>query len=234
MVAKQKILIVDDDNNIAELISLYLAKECFDTKIVNDGEEALLAYQTYNPNLILLDLMLPGIDGYQVCREIRAKDNIPIIMLSAKGEVFDKVLGLELGADDYIMKPFDSKEMVARVKAVLRRYQAVKPETPATASIKMVTYADLEVNLSNYSVVYMGENIDMPPKELELLYFLASSPNQVFTREQLLDNIWGYEYIGDTRTVDVHVKRLREKIKDHAGWGITTVWGIGSKFEVKD
>ncbi len=234
MVAKQKILIVDDDNNIAELISLYLAKECFDTKIVNDGEEALLAYQTYNPNLILLDLMLPGIDGYQVCREIRAKDNIPIIMLSAKGEVFDKVLGLELGADDYIMKPFDSKEMVARVKAVLRRYQAVKPETPATAAIKMVTYADLEVNLSNYSVVYMGENIDMPPKELELLYFLASSPNQVFTREQLLDNIWGYEYIGDTRTVDVHVKRLREKIKDHAGWGITTVWGIGYKFEVKD
>ncbi len=234
MVAKQKILIVDDDNNIAELISLYLAKECFDTKIVNDGEEALLAYQTYNPNLILLDLMLPGIDGYQVCREIRAKDNIPIIMLSAKGEVFDKVLGLELGADDYIMKPFDSKEMVARVKAVLRRYQAVKPEAPATTAIKMVTYADLEVNLSNYSVVYMGENIDMPPKELELLYFLASSPNQVFTREQLLDNIWGYEYIGDTRTVDVHVKRLREKIKDHVGWGITTVWGIGYKFEVKD
>lgn len=234
MVAKQKILIVDDDNNIAELISLYLAKECFDTKIVNDGEEALLAYQTYNPNLILLDLMLPGIDGYQVCREIRAKDNIPIIMLSAKGEVFDKVLGLELGADDYIMKPFDSKEMVARVKAVLRRYQTVKPQTPATAAIKMVTYADLEVNLSNYSVVYMGENIDMPPKELELLYFLAASPNQVFTREQLLDNIWGYEYIGDTRTVDVHVKRLREKIKDHAGWGITTVWGIGYKFEVKD
>ena len=234
MVAKQKILIVDDDNNIAELISLYLAKECFDTKIVNDGEEALLAYQTYNPNLILLDLMLPGIDGYQVCREIRAKDNIPIIMLSAKGEVFDKVLGLELGADDYIMKPFDSKEMVARVKAVLRRYQTAKPQTPATASIKMVTYADLEVNLSNYSVVYMGENIDMPPKELELLYFLAASPNQVFTREQLLDNIWGYEYIGDTRTVAVHVKRLREKIKDHAGWGITTVWGIGYKFEVKD
>ena len=234
MVAKQKILIVDDDNNIAELISLFLAKECFDTKIVNDGEEALLAYQTYNPNLILLDLMLPGIDGYQVCREIRAKDNIPIIMLSAKGEVFDKVLGLELGADDYIMKPFDSKEMVARVKAVLRRYQTAKPQTPATASIKMVTYADLEVNLSNYSVVYMGENIDMPPKELELLYFLAASPNQVFTREQLLDNIWGYEYIGDTRTVDVHVKRLREKIKDHAGWGITTVWGIGYKFEVKD
>ena len=234
MVAKQKILIVDDDNNIAELISLYLTKECFDTKIVNDGEEALLAYKSYNPNLILLDLMLPGIDGYQVCREIRAKDNIPIIMLSAKGEVFDKVLGLELGADDYIMKPFDSKEMVARVKAVLRRYQPSKSEKPATASIKMVSYTDLEVNLSNYSVMYMGENIDMPPKELELLYFLASSPNQVFTREQLLDNIWGYEYIGDTRTVDVHVKRLREKIKDHEGWGITTVWGIGDKFEVRE
>ena len=234
MVAKQKILIVDDDNNIAELISLYLTKECFDTKIVNDGEEALLAYKSYNPNLILLDLMLPGIDGYQVCREIRAKDNIPIIMLSAKGEVFDKVLGLELGADDYIMKPFDSKEMVARVKAVLRRYQPSKSEKPATASIKMVSYTDLEVNLSNYSVMYMGENIDMPPKELELLYFLASSPNQVFTREQLLDNIWGYEYIGDTRTVDVHVKRLREKIKDHEGWGITTVWGIGYKFEGRE
>ena len=234
MVAKQKILIVDDDNNIAELISLYLTKECFDTKIVSDGEEALLAYKSYNPNLILLDLMLPGIDGYQVCREIRAKDNIPIIMLSAKGEVFDKVLGLELGADDYIMKPFDSKELVARVKAVLRRYQPSKSEKPATASIKMVSYTDLEVNLSNYSVMYMGENIDMPPKELELLYFLASSPNQVFTREQLLDNIWGYEYIGDTRTVDVHVKRLREKIKDHEGWGITTVWGIGYKFEVRE
>ena len=234
MVAKQKILIVDDDNNIADLISLYLTKECFDTKIVNDGEEALLAYKSYNPNLILLDLMLPGIDGYQVCREIRAKDNIPIIMLSAKGEVFDKVLGLELGADDYIMKPFDSKEMVARVKAVLRRYQPSKSEKPATASIKMVSYTDLEVNLSNYSVMYMGENIDMPPKELELLYFLASSPNQVFTREQLLDNIWGYEYIGDTRTVDVHVKRLREKIKDHEGWGITTVCGIGYTFEVRE
>ena len=234
MVAKQKILIVDDDNNIAELISLYLTKECFDTKIDNEGDEALLAYKSYNPNLILLDLMLPGIDGYQVCREIRAKDNIPIIMLSAKGEVFDKVLGLELGADDYIMKPFDSKEMVARVKAVLRRYQPAKTESPAAASIKMVSYTDLEVNLSNYSVVYMGENIDMPPKELELLYFLASSPNQVFTREQLLDNIWGYEYIGDTRTVDVHVKRLREKIKDHDGWGITTVWGIGYKFEVRE
>ena len=233
MATKQKILIVDDDNNIAELISLYLTKECFDTKIVNDGEEALQAFETYSPNLILLDLMLPGIDGYQVCREVRTKSNIPIIMLSAKGEIFDKVLGLELGADDYMMKPFDSKELVARVKAVLRRYQPVKTEEPAS-DIKCVKYTDLVINLSNYSVLYRGEQVDMPPKELELLYFLASSPNQVFTREQLLDHIWGYEYIGDTRTVDVHVKRLREKIKDHANWSLATVWGIGYKFEVRE
>lgn len=230
MVSKQKILIVDDDNNIAELISLYLTKECYDTKIVNDGEEALLAFDQYRPNLILLDLMLPGIDGYQVCREIRTKSNVPIIMLSAKGEIFDKVLGLELGADDYILKPFDSKELVARVKAVLRRFQPSKPES--NAGLKCVEYPDLTVNLSNYSVIYNGHSIDMPPKELELLYFLAASPNQVFTREQLLDHIWGYEYIGDTRTVDVHVKRLREKIKDHDTWSIATVWGIGYKFEV--
>ncbi len=233
MAAKSKILIVDDDNNIAELISLYLIKECFDTKIVNDGEEALQAFETYHPNLILLDLMLPGIDGYQVCREVRAKSNVPIIMLSAKGEIFDKVLGLELGADDYMIKPFDSKELVARVKAVLRRYQPVKTEEP-TPDIKCVRYNNLVINLSNYSVVYRGEQVDMPPKELELLYFLASSPNQVFTREQLLDHIWGYEYIGDTRTVDVHVKRLREKIKDDANWSLATVWGIGYKFEVRD
>ncbi len=233
MVAKNKILIVDDDNNIAELISLYLTKECYDTKIVNDGEEALSAFESYNPNMILLDLMLPGIDGYQVCREIRAKSNVPIIMLSAKGETFDKVLGLELGADDYIIKPFDSKELVARVKAVLRRFQPIKPVTNITSAAKCVEYPDLTINLSNYSVIYNGAQIDMPPKELELLYFLASSPNQVFTREQLLDHIWGYEYIGDTRTVDVHVKRLREKIKDHANWQIATVWGIGYKFEVK-
>ena len=214
MVNKQKILIVDDDNNIAELISLYLVKECFDTKIVNDGESALEAVDSFAPNLILLDLMLPGIDGYQVCREVRAKLQTPIIMLSAKGEVFDKVLGLEMGADDYMEKPFDSKELVARVKAVLRRY---KPQTQMAeeSSDKMVTYSDLEINMTNYSVTYMGNRVDMPPKELELLYFLASSPNHVFTREQLLDQIWGYEYIGDTRTVDVHIKRLREKIKDH-------------------
>lgn len=233
MAVKQKILIVDDDNNIAELISLYLTKECYDTKIVNDGEQALIAFEHYKPNMLLLDLMLPGIDGYQVCREIRAKSDVPIIMLSAKGEVFDKVLGLELGADDYILKPFDSKELVARVKAVLRRFQPAKPEAFASVDIKCVEYPGLIVNLSNYSVTYDGQQIDMPPKELELLYFLASSPNQVFTREQLLDNIWGYEYVGDTRTVDVHVKRLREKIKDKPTWRIATVWGIGYKFEVK-
>lgn len=233
MAVKQKILIVDDDNNIAELISLYLTKECYDTKIVNDGEQALIAFEHYKPNMLLLDLMLPGIDGYQVCREVRAKSDVPIIMLSAKGEVFDKVLGLELGADDYILKPFDSKELVARVKAVLRRFQPAKPEAYASVDIKCVEYPGLIVNLSNYSVTYDGQQIDMPPKELELLYFLASSPNQVFTREQLLDNIWGYEYVGDTRTVDVHVKRLREKIKDKPTWRIATVWGIGYKFEVK-
>jgi DNA-binding response OmpR family regulator len=231
-VSKQKIMIVDDDNNIAELISLYLIKECFEAEIYNDGESALAALDTYQPNLILLDLMLPGMDGYQVCREVRAKSNIPIIMLSAKGEVFDKVLGLELGADDYMEKPFDSKELVARVKSVLRRYKAV-PETVQETNEKCVEYPDLIINQTNYSVIYMGKNIDMPPKELELLYFLAASPNHVFTREQLLDQIWGYEYMGDTRTVDVHIKRLREKINDHESWKISTIWGIGYKFEVR-
>lgn len=233
MVNRQKILIVDDDTNIAELISLYLTKECFETMMVHDGESALVSLDSFAPNLILLDLMLPGIDGYQVCREVRAKSSTPIIMLSAKGEVFDKVLGLELGADDYMEKPFDSKELVARVKAVLRRYKAAAPvaETPA---IKCVEYPDLIINQTNYSVQYMGHTVEMPPKELELLYFLASSPNHVFTREQLLDQIWGYEYIGDTRTVDVHIKRLREKIKDHDSWKLATIWGIGYKFEVKN
>ncbi|WP_310604273.1 response regulator transcription factor [Anaerosporobacter sp.] len=240
MAEKQKILIVDDDANIAELISLYLLKECFDTLIVNDGEEAIEKFHSYQPGLILLDLMLPGIDGYEVCREIRKTSNVPIIMLSAKGEIFDKVLGLELGADDYIIKPFDSKELVARVKAVLRRFHPVTAPTPqvttptVTPTGDYVEYSDLLINLSNYSVTYCGNTIDMPPKELELFYFLASHPNQVFTREQLLDHIWGYEYIGDTRTVDVHIKRLREKIKDHANWSLATVWGIGYKFEVKN
>ena len=232
MATKQKILIVDDDTNIAELISLYLTKECFETRMVEDGEEALRAFEEFQPNLILLDLMLPGIDGYQVCREVRSKYATPIIMLSAKGEVFDKVLGLELGADDYMEKPFDTKELIARIKAVLRRYKAT-PSTPQKSSVKCVEYPDLVVNRTNYSVVYMGNIVDMPPKELELLYFLASSPNHVYTREQLLDQIWGYEYIGDTRTVDVHIKRLREKIKDHDEWRIATIWGIGYKFEAK-
>ena len=235
MATKQKILIVDDDTNIAELISLYLTKECYETKMVHDGESALKELSIFQPNLILLDLMLPGMDGYQVCREVRTKSQVPIIMLSAKGEVFDKVLGLELGADDYIVKPFDTKELVARVKANLRRTQqvAIEPVKQTDAKIKMVEYPDLVINQSNYSVLYQGHTVEMPPKELELLYFLASSPNQVFTREQLLDHIWGYEYIGDTRTVDVHIKRLREKIKDHPRWSLSTVWGIGYKFETR-
>lgn len=240
MAVKQKIMIVDDDSSIAELISLYLVKECFDTLIVEDGEEALDKFSSYEPNLILLDLMLPGIDGYEVCREIRKNSKVPIIMLSAKGEVFDKVLGLELGADDYIIKPFDSKELVARVKAVLRRFTPAVVMAPKEDESFLnekqgdyVIYDDLLINQTNYSVTYQGKQVEMPPKELELLYFLASHPNQVFTREQLLDHIWGYEYIGDTRTVDVHVKRVREKIKDRANWSIATVWGIGYKFEVK-
>lgn len=242
MATKQKILIVDDDTNIAELISLYLTKECFETCMVEDGEEAIRAFEEFQPNLILLDLMLPGIDGYEVCRTIRKTSSVPIIMLSAKGEIFDKVLGLELGADDYMIKPFDSKELVARVKAVLRRFQPAVESAPAEEKTKMapnaqsgeyVEYPGLLINLTNYSVTYLGRSVEMPPKELELLYFLASHPNQVFTREQLLDHIWGYEYIGDTRTVDVHVKRLREKIRDRENWSIATVWGIGYKFEVK-
>ena len=210
-----------------------MTKECFETKIVYDGESALNEVENFNPDLILLDLMLPGIDGYQVCREVRQKHTTPIIILSAKGEVFDKVLGLELGADDYLEKPFDSKELVARAKAVLRRYKTPAPAAPATNS-KQVSYPNLTINLTNYSVIYNGKNVDMPPKELELLYFLASSPNHVYTREQLLDQIWGYEYIGDTRTVDVHIKRLREKIKDQDSWKISTIWGVGYKFEVRN
>lgn len=233
---KKKILIVDDDENIAELISLYLIKECFDTEIASNGEEALDKFRSYQPHLILLDIMLPGIDGYDVCREIRKDSNVPIIMLSAKGEVFDKVLGLKIGADDYMIKPFDSNELVARVQAILRRVSQGGEEQNAAEAVEQgecVRYDGLTVNLTSYSVVYDGKPVEMPPKELELLYFLASKPNQVFTREQLLDKIWGYDYIGDTRTVDVHVKRVREKIKDGVNWSITTVWGIGYKFEVK-
>lgn len=232
MLEKQKILIVDDDENIAELVSLYLTKECFDTKITNDGEEAIAAVKTYMPDLVLLDIMLPGIDGYEVLRDIRKSSSLPVILLSAKGETFDKVLGLELGADDYIMKPFDSKEMVARVKAVLRRF-AHEKSMLATDELpkECVSFPDLIINQTDYSVTYHNQKIEMPPKELELLYFLASHTNQVFTREQILDHIWSYDYIGDTRTVDVHIKRLREKFKDHPEWEIKTVWGIGYKFD---
>ena len=231
MVSKQKILIVDDDEHIAELISLYLTKECFDTRIEHDGQSAITAFKEYMPDVVLLDIMLPGKDGYQVCREIRMESNVPIIMLSAKTEVFDKVLGLELGADDYMIKPFDSKELVARVKALLRR--ANQTTSTTTGGAEVVKFPDLTVNLSNYEVVYKGETLEMAPKEIELLYFLASSPNQVFTREQLLDNIWGYEYAGDTRTVDVHIKRIREKIHDSDTWALSTVWATNLKYTAK-
>ena len=227
MANKQKILIVDDDENIANLISLYLTKECYETRIEHDGQSALDAFKEYAPNLILLDIMLPGLDGYEVCREIRRESKVPIIMLSAKTEVFDKVLGLELGADDYIIKPFDSKELVARVKAVLRRYTEAPAPVEKKPDEKRVEYKDLIINLSNYEVIYKGKPVEMTPREIELLYFLASSPNQVFTREQLLDHIWGYEYAGDTRTVDVHIKRIREKIADTDQWSIGTVWSVG-------
>ena len=232
MANKQKILIVDDDENIANLISLYLTKECYETRIEHDGQSALDAFKEYAPNLILLDIMLPGLDGYEVCREIRRESKVPIIMLSAKTEVFDKVLGLELGADDYIIKPFDSKELVARVKAVLRRYTEAPAPVEKKPDEKRVEYTDLIINLSNYEVIYKGKPVEMTPREIELLYFLASSPNQVFTREQLLDHIWGYEYAGDTRTVDVHIKRIREKIADTDQWSIGTVWSVGYRFEV--
>lgn len=231
---KNKVLIVDDDTNIAGLISLYLTKECFQCEIANDGETALNKLREFHPDLILLDIMLPGIDGYEVCRIVRKHYSTPIIMLSAKGEVFDKVLGLEMGADDYIIKPFDSKEMVARVKAVLRRYtnssELSSSITPNNEN-ETVCYTDLVVSLSNFFVLYKGDLVKMPPKELELLYFLASHPNHVFTREQLLDHVWGFEFLGETRTVDAHIRRLRSKIPDHKEWAIKTVWRIGYKFE---
>lgn len=226
---KQKILIVDDDMHIAELVSLYMMKDGYETEEVYDGREAVKAAETFQPDLILLDLMLPGMDGYQVCREVRKNSLVPIIMLTAKGETFDKVLGLELGADDYIVKPFDPKELVARVKAVLRRYECKHEEEDKD----VLKFEGLEINLSNYSVVYNGKSLDFPPKEFELLSFLAQHPNRVFTREQLLDRIWGYEYVGDTRTVDVHVKRIREKLNSEDEWGIRTVWSVGYKFGQK-
>lgn len=227
MDTKSKILIVDDDENITELIALYLEKEGYTTRSVYNGSDAIHVFNSFLPNLVILDLMLPGRDGFDVCKDIRQVSNIPIIMLTAKGETFDKILGLELGADDYMVKPFDTKELTARVKAVLRRY------TPKRNISKQIVMPGLAINLSNYTVVYNEMKIEMPPKELELIYFLASNSNQVFTREQLLDRIWGYEYIGDTRTVDVHIKRIREKINETDAWGIKTVWGIGYKFEVK-
>ncbi len=230
MNGKQRILIADDDSNIAELISLYLMKEGYETKKTSDGREALRMVPIFDPDLIILDIMMPEMDGYEVCREVRKNSSVPIIMLTAKGETFDKVLGLELGADDYMVKPFDTKELVARVKAVLRRLDSKESNT------KKINFENLMINLSNYSVAYMDETVEMPPKELELLFYLASHPNQVFTREQLLNQIWGYEYYGDTRTVDVHIKRIREKLgndEDHPKWSIKTVWGVGYKFEVK-
>lgn len=232
MNTKQRILIADDDGNIAELISLYLTKEGYEVRKAADGREALQLVNSFNPNLLILDIMMPELDGYEVCREVRKTSQVPIIMLTAKGETFDKVLGLELGADDYMVKPFDTKELIARVKAVLRRLES-KGETSNT---KKLTYPELVINLSNYSVTFHDKEIEMPPKELELLFFLAANPNQVFTREQLLNQIWGYEYYGDTRTVDVHIKRIREKINgedENLGWSIKTVWGVGYKFEVK-
>lgn len=226
---KQTIMIVDDDKNISQLVRIYLEKEGFELTSFLRGDAALAAFKANPPSLVLLDIMLPGMDGWQVCRAIRQISSIPIIMLSAKDETFDKVLGLELGADDYITKPFDPKELVARVKAVLRRGQSDQQENDA------VSYPGLTISISRYEVLYQGKQILMPPKEIELFYFLASHPNVVFTREQLLEKVWGFEYFGDSRTVDVHVKRLREKLpgSEELGWSIRTVWSVGYKFETK-
>ena len=228
-----KILIVEDEESIADLEKDYLELSGFEVEIENQGDTGLVRAIKEDFDLLILDLMLPEVDGFEICREVREKKDIPIIMVSAKKDDIDKIRGLGLGADDYIMKPFDAKEMVARVRAVLRRYQVGRQAEPAREKTKCVEYEGLTINLTNYSVLCDGKNVEMPPKELELLYCLAASPNQVFTREQLLDRIWGYEYIGDTRTVDVHIKRLREKIKDHPHWSLSTVWGIGYKFETK-
>lgn len=222
-----KILIVDDDQNICELLRLYVEKEGYEAIAVNDGEAAILAVNEHNPKLILLDVMLPKLDGWQVCREVRKSSDVPIIMITAKGETFDKVLGLELGADDYIAKPFDTKEVMARIKAVLRR-------TYTDDNAKTVKYDKLEINLTNYELIVNGKQVDTPPKELELIFHLAKNPNRVFTRNQLLDEVWGFDYYGDSRTVDVHVKRLREKLEDVSEkWSLKTVWGVGYKFETK-
>lgn len=227
----QKILIVDDDANICELVRLYLKKEGYETIVCTNGEEALEAFERENPDMAILDIMMPKIDGMTVCREIRKVSNMPIIMLTAKGETFDKVLGLELGADDYMVKPFEGKELVARVKAVLRRSDSKQEESED----KIISYPNIVINLTNYELTLGGKVFDIPPKELELLYFLASHPNRVFTREQLLTDVWGFDYYGDSRTVDVHVKRLREKMEGYSdNWSLKTVWGVGYKFEVKN
>lgn len=226
----EKILVVDDDLNICELLRLYLTKEGYNVVIANDGITAVTMFQEESPSLVLLDIMLPKLDGWQVCREIRKFSETPIIMLTAKGEVFDRVLGLELGADDYVVKPFDTKEIVARIKAVLRR-----SASSAGEEIKEVHYDKLSINLTNYELKVNGVQIDTPPKEMELIFHLAKNPNRVFTRDQLLDEVWGYDYYGDSRTVDVHVKRLREKLEGASDkWELRTVWGVGYKFETKD
>ena len=225
-----KILIVDDDENMCELLRLYLEKDGFETVVANDGEQAVDYAAKYTPDLILLDIMLPKLDGWPVCREIRKSSDVPIIMLTAKGETFDKILGLELGADDYISKPFDTKEVIARIKAVLRR----SSDKDKASQIQEVKYDKLRINLTNYELEVNGVKIDTPPKELELIYHLASNPNRVYTRDQLLDEVWGFDYYGDSRTVDVHVKRLREKLENVSDrWSLKTVWGVGYKFEVK-
>lgn len=228
--AKEKVLIADDDKNICELLRLYLAKEGYETVLAHDGEAALAAFEREKPDLVLLDIMMPKTDGWEVCRRIRAAGGTPVIMLTAKGETFDKVLGLELGADDYVVKPFDTKEVVARIKAVLRR--CAPAEAPSDG---VICYDGLSVDLTRYELKVNGKTVEAPPKELELLYYLASHPNRVFTRDQLLDEVWGFEYYGDSRTIDVHVKRLREKL-ENAGdqWSLKTVWGVGYKFEVKE
>ena len=228
--AAEKILVVDDDTNICELLRLYLEKEGYEVAIANNGADAVKAFQALSPSLMLLDIMLPGLDGWQVCREVRKFSDKPIIMLTAKGETFDKVLGFELGADDYVVKPFDAKEVMARVKAVLRRSCSA-----AQSSIKEVNFDKLSINLTNYELRVDDKKIDTPPKELELIYHLASNPNRVFTRDQLLDEVWGFDYYGDSRTVDVHVKRLREKLEGVSEkWELKTVWSVGYKFETKD
>lgn len=228
----EKILVVDDDSNICELLRLYLEKDGYAVSIANDGVAAVKMFQEQKPDLVLLDIMLPQLDGWQVCLELRKTSDVPIIMLTAKGETFDKVLGLEIGADDYVVKPFEAKEVLARVKAVLRR--AVPGAAPQT-DVKEVSYDNLAINLTNYELRVKGERIDTPPKEMELIYHLASNPNRVFTRDQLLDEVWGFDYYGDSRTVDVHVKRLREKLEGVSDkWELKTVWSVGYKFETRE